>query len=425
MSEILNNQNEEMTVDEEVARMRESFAQARFGEYPGIAETRFNKRAALVRSACLKEIEQTDKHLNGEQQIIKLDKDIFLPRLDEMYSAHEKAVQDRLDKANVQLAAAMKKNSVQPGRMAAGVRKSIDAKQDAEVKHLLSTEKQLIKDMEASIKRYIRNAPEGSTVKSSSYSKMFRQTIKDNEESLSLASQYLNARATRMKYEEYEKNGVITEGEKRICAIAKEIEDVAKLRLENFKDYVSFKQEKTILSELNSMGMQQDVLKLRRESEMQLAAIVVPREDPQLILTQRLDRSEEKYYDALRAKRDLVGFHPFKKMALNREIKKAEEEYNRSLARFNKDKEEQDKRPPLTTLEEKERIEKELYSFPVEEIIETPEEELDFSKYKIEAKLPKQLDLGDMLHGQKRTPEPTVKKQDEIQVDKNISELEK
>lgn len=408
MNENFNNQNKEMTVDEEIARMKENFRAARFGNYEGIENTRFKKRVVTVRTALCKEIELENKDFDAAKRNDKADS-IFMPRLQEMYELHEKAVQERLDKAKREMAAELKKNNVELGRMAARVRKTIDVKLDAESKRVLAEEVKLVKSLEKNTKNYIKNAPEGSTIKLKSYDNMYQENIKDNKKSLSLAEEYLKARATRQKYEEYEKNGVITEGEKRICAIAKEIEEAAKLRLENFKDYAYFKQEKIISNSIMSAEMLQKQGKLLRESELQLAAIVMPREDREKILAQRLDRSEERYYNALREKRDLEGFHPFKKIALNIQISKAADEYNRALTRFNKDKEEKDKRPPLTTLAEKEKSDKELYSFVLEKFIESDDEYV-MTEEPIEQpaheKHTIQLDLSDALNKKKEAFAP-------------------
>ena len=130
-----------------------------------------------------------------------------------------------------------------------------------------------------------------------------------------------------------------------------------------------------------------------------------------------------KYYDALQAKQNLTGFHPFKKMALNREIKNAAKEYNEGRALLTDTPENKLKYPPLTTLEEWKKqnsipIEKMEYGddeiaceMPVETIIE---EKNEMSKVV-------RLDLGDKIHTDKTVDDPTAQKEEE----KVIPEIEK
>ena len=148
-----------------------------------------------------------------------------------------------------------------------------------------------------------------------------------------------------------------------------------------------------------------------------LAFIEIPKEMTERLLERGLMEKEKNYYQALQAKEDLVGFHPFKKMALNREIKKMKKEYNEGLALLENTPENKLKHPPRTTLEE---WKKNL--IPVEKI----QDEFDIPEEVIEEKIePKQtqLDLGEMIHARKDAPVVAVEKEEQIQ--KNTPELGK
>jgi hypothetical protein len=150
-----------------------------------------------------------------------------------------------------------------------------------------------------------------------------------------------------------------------------------------------------------------------------LGFIEIPKEMTERLLEHGLMAKERKYYEALQAKQDLTGFHPFKKFALNRELQKTAKEYNEGLALLPDTRENKLKHPPLTTLEEwKKNI------MPVEKI----QEDLDFPVEVIEEKKePKQtqLDLGDRIHAHKEVAEPTVEKENVTEIQKNTIELDK
>ena len=131
---------------------------------------------------------------------------------------------------------------------------------------------------------------------------------------------------------------------------------------------------------------------------------------------------EEKYYQALQARQALVGFHPFKKMALDRELQRTAREYNEGLALLPDTKESKQKHLPLTTLEEWKRQSR----IPVEEIkygddvvceipMETVVEDKPVTQQAVK------LDLSDKIHTDKTAGEPMNEKGKE----KAVSEIEK
>ena len=121
-------------------------------------------------------------------------------------------------------------------------------------------------------------------------------------------------------------------------------------------------------------------------------------------------------------KQDLKGFHPFKKMALNRELQKTAKEYNEGLALLPDTRENKLKHPPLTTLEKW----KKQNSIPVEKMeygddeiaCEIPVE--TFIEEKNDVSQVVQLDLSEKIHTRKIENEPVVKKEEE----KVIPEIE-
>jgi hypothetical protein len=298
------------------------------------------------------------------------------------------------------------------------MRRAIDAKYDSAVAKQLAEERKKIDAQKKAMEKYIKMAPQ------SSYAAMMVDILKQNEESYQLTSQYLSAQATVGKYEAYEKSGVLTEEEKKLCTLAKEMEQASQLKLTNHKQNSYLMQERDAFLRLDNKKLMMQAHKgLLNCAKDSLAFIEIPKEMTERLLEHGLMAKEKKYYEALQAKQDLKGFHPFKKMALNRELQKTAKEYNEGLALLPDTRENKLKHPPLTTLEEW----KKQNSIPVEKMeygddeiaCEIPVE--TFIEEKNDVSQVVQLDLSEKIHTRKIENEPVVKKEEE----KVIPEIEK
>jgi hypothetical protein len=320
----------------------------------------------------------------------------------------------RFEQAKSAFTSALNNSNVRPGKKAVSIRRTIDAKYDSAVAKQLAEERKKIDAQKKAMEKYIKMAPQ------SSYAAMMVDILKQNEESYQLTSQYLSAQATVGKYEAYEKSGVLTEEEKKLCTLAKEMEHASQLKLTNHKQNSYLMQERDAFLRLDNKKLMMQAHKgLLNCAKDSLAFIEIPKEMTERLLEHGLMAKEKKYYEALQAKQDLKGFHPFKKMAIHRELQKTAKEYNEGLALLPDTRENKLKHPPLTTLEEwKKNI------MPVEKI----QEDLDFPVEVIEEKKePKQtqLDLGDRIHAHKEVAEPTVEKENVTEIQKNTIELDK
>ena len=132
----------------------------------------------------------------------------------------------------------------------------------------------------------------------SSYAAMMVDILKQNEESYQLTSQYLSARATVGKYEAYEKSGVLTEEEKKLCTLAKEMEQASQLKLTNHKQnsYLIGERDAFLRFDNKKLMMQahKGLLNCAKDS---LAFIEIPREMTERLLEHGLMAKERKYYE--------------------------------------------------------------------------------------------------------------------------------
>lgn len=421
MNNGLDNRNGEMTVDEEIAQMRESFQMGRFDlDFDGMdtmsvmQRTEFVRRGLYARRVALPENEgRLVNDLNAAS-----DREDFFPNVHLICEKMIASADKRFEQAKGAFTSALNSSHVRPGKKAVGIRRTIDAKYDAAVERKLAEERKKIDAQKKAMEKYIKMAPQ------SSYAAMMVDILKKNEEGYQLTSQYLSAQASVGKYEAYEKSGVLTEEEKKLCTLAKEVEQASQLKLTNHKQNSYLMQERDAFLRLDNKKLMMQAHKgLLNCAKGSLAFIEIPKEMTERLLEHGLMAKEKKYYDALQAKQNLTGFHPFKKMALNRELQKTAKEYNEGLALLPDTRENKLKHPPLTTLEEW----KKQNSIPVEKMeygddeiaCEIPVE--TFIEEKNDVSQVVQLDLSEKIHTRKIENEPVVKKEEE----KVIPEIEK
>lgn len=420
MNESSHNQKESM-VDEDIARMRNDLKMGRFTlDFEGMESMTILQRTEFVRHGLYEERGKLPENAKRLVNDITLESDRmdFFPNVhlicEKMIASSDK----RFEQAKSAFTSALNNSNVRPGKKAVSIRRTIDAKYDSAVVKQLAEERKKIDAQKKAMEKYIKMAPQ------SSYAAMMVDILKQNEESYQLTSQYLSAQATVGKYEAYEKSGVLTEEEKKLCALAKEMGQASQLKLTNHKQNSYLMQERDAFLRLDNKKLMMQAHKgLLNCAKDSLAFIEIPKEMTERLLEHGLMAKEKKYYEALQAKQDLKGFHPFKKMALNRELQKTAKEYNEGLALLSDTRENKLKHPPLTTLEEW----KKQNSIPVEKMeygddeiaCEIPVE--TFIEEKNDVSQVVQLDLSEKIHTRKIENEPVVKKEEE----KVIPEIEK
>lgn len=420
MNESSHNQKESM-VDEDIARMRNDLKMGRFTlDFEGMESMTILQRTEFVRHGLYEERGKMPENAKRLVNDITLESDRmdFFPNVhlicEKMIASSDK----RFEQAKSAFTSALNSSNVRPGKKAVSIRRTIDAKYDSAVVKQLAEERKKIDAQKKAMEKYIKMAPQ------SSYAAMMVDILKQNEESYQLTSQYLSAQATVGKYEAYEKSGVLTEEEKKLCTLAKEMEQAAQLKLTNHKQNSYLMQERDAFLRLDNKKLMMQAHKgLLNCAKDSLAFIEIPKEMTERLLEHGLMAKEKKYYEALQAKQDLTGFHPFKKMALNRELQKTAKEYNEGLALLPDTRENKLKHPPLTTLEEW----KKQNSIPVEKMeygddeiaCEIPVE--TFIEEKNDVSQVVQLDLSEKIHTRKIENEPALKKEEE----KVVPEIEK
>lgn len=412
MNESSHNQKESM-VDEDIARMRNDLKMGRFTlDFEGMESMTILQRTEFVRHGLYEERGKLPENAKRLVNDITLESDRmdFFPNVhlicEKMIASSDK----RFEQAKSAFTSALNNSNVRPGKKAVSIRRTIDAKYDSAVVRQLAEERKKIDAQKKAMEKYIKMAPQ------SSYAAMMVDILKQNEESYQLTSQYLSAQATVGKYEAYEKSGVLTEEEKKLCTLAKEMGQASQLKLTNHKQNSYLMQERDAFLRLDNKKLMMQAHKgLLNCAKDSLAFIEIPKEMTERLLEHGLMAKEKKYYEALQAKQDLKGFHPFKKMALNRELQKTAKEYNEGLALLPDTRENKLKHPPLTTLEEW----KKQNSIPVEKMeygddeiaCEIPVE--TFIEEKNDVSQVVQLDLSEKIHTRKIENEPVVKKEEE------------
>jgi hypothetical protein len=412
MNESSHNQNESM-VDEDIARMRNDLKMGRFTlDFEGMESMTILQRTEFVRHGLYEERGKLPENAKRLVNDITLESDRmdFFPNVhlicEKMIASSDK----RFEQAKSAFTSALNNSNVRPGKKAVSIRRTIDAKYDSAVVKQLAEERKKIDAQKKAMEKYIKMAPQ------SSYAAMMVDILKQNEESYQLTSQYLSAQATVGKYEAYEKSGVLTEEEKKLCTLAKEMEQASQLKLTNHKQNSYLMQERDAFLRLDNKKLMMQAHKgLLNCAKDSLAFIEIPKEMTERLLEHGLMAKEKKYYEALQAKQDLKGFHPFKKMAIHRELQKTAKEYNEGLALLSDTRENKLKHPPLTTLEEW----KKQNSIPVEKMeygddeiaCEIPVE--TFIEEKNDVSQVVQLDLSEKIHTRKIENEPVVKKEEE------------
>ena len=412
--------NKKIAVDEDIAKLKNDMKLGRIAlDFDGMDTMTILQRSEYVRHSLYSDRSRLPEnaHRLVNETNMESDREDYFPNVhllcEKMIACSEK----RYEKAERAFSSAQSGIKVRPGKKALGVRGTIDAKLKTAAAKELAAERKLIDTQKKEMEKFIKMAPD------SSYAAMVSDILRQNEKSYQLTSKYLSAKSNVERYEEYEKLGVMVEEEKKLCILAKENETAAKLCLDNHKQSCYVLQERDAILKFNNKAlMMQAHAGLLSCAKDALAFIAVPKEMTERLLEQGLMRSESKYYDALQAKQNLTGFHPFKKMALNREIKNAAKEYNEGRALLTDTPENKLKYPPLTTLEEWKKqnsIPEEKMEYGDDEIaceipVETVIEE------KNETPKVARLDLGDKIHTVKTVDDLTAQKEEE----NNIPEIE-
>ena len=416
-----NDNKNQTTVDEDIARMRNDLKMGRFTlDFEGMESMTILQRTEFVRHGLYEERGKLPENAKRLVNDITLESDRmdFFPNVhlicEKMIASSDK----RFEQAKSAFTSALNNSNVRPGKKAVSIRRTIDAKYDSAVVKQLAEERKKIDAQKKAMEKYIKMAPQ------SSYAAIMVDILKQNEESYHLTSQYLSAQAAVEKYQRYEKRGVLAEEEKKLCTLAKEMEQASQLKLTNHKQNSYLMQERDAFLRLDNKKLMMQAHKgLLNCAKDSLAFIEIPKEMTERLLEHGLMAKERKYYEALQAKQDLTGFHPFKKFALNRELQKTAKEYNEGLALLPDTRENKLKHPPLTTLEEW----KKQNSIPVEKM-EYGDDEIageipveTFIEEKNDVSQVVQLDLSEKIHTRKIENEPVVKKEEE----KVIPEIEK
>ena len=418
--------NQKAAVDEDVAKVKDSLRMGRFTlDFEGMDTMTILQRAEFVRHGFYEERGKLPENAKRLVNDITLESD----RMDFFPNVHlicEKMIASsakRFEQAKSAFTTAHNNSNVRLGKKAASIRRTIDAKYDSAMVKQLAEERKKIDAQKKAMEKYIKMAPQ------SSYAAMMLDILKQNEESYQLTSQYLSAQATVGKYEAYEKSGVLTEEEKKLCTLAKEMEQASQLKLINHKQNSYLMQERDAFLRLDNkklvMQAHKGLLNCAKDS---LAFIEIPKEMTERLLEHGLMAKEKKYYEALQAKQDLKGFHPFKKMVLDRELKRTAKEYNDGLALLSDTRENKLKHPPLTTLDEW----KKQNSIPEEKIVDSNdgliheipvEMPIEVIEERSEVTQPIQLDLSDKIHTAKQSP--GVEREQAPEMQKNAPKLDK
>ena len=410
--------NKKIAVDEDIAKLKNDMKLGRIAlDFDGMDTMTILQRSEYVRHSLYSDRSRLPEnaHRLVNETNMESDREDYFPNVhllcEKMIASSEK----RYEKPERAFSSALNNSNVRPGKKAVSIRRTIDAKYDSAVVKQLAEERKKIDAQKKAMEKYIKMAPQ------SSYAAMMLDILKQNEESYQLTSQYLSAQATVGKYEAYEKSGVLTEEEKKLCTLAKEMEQASQLKLINHKQNSYLMQERDAFLRLDNKKLMMQAHKgLLNCAKDSLAFIEIPKEMTERLLEHGLMAKEKKYYEALQAKQDLKGFHPFKKMALNRELQKTAKEYNEGLALLSDTRENKLKHPPLTTLEEwKKNI------MPVEKIQEDLDFPVEVIEEKSEVKQPVQLDLGKMIHANNEVTVPAFEKEKVTEIQKNTLELDK
>ena len=418
--------NQKAAVDEDVAKVKDALKMGRFTlDFEGMESMTILQRTEFIRHGLYEERGKLPENAKRLVNDITLESDRmdFFPNVHLICEKMIASADKRFEQAKSAFTSAHNNSNVRPGKKAASIRRTIDAKYDSAVAKQLAEERKKIDAQKKAMEKYIKMAPQ------SSYAAMMLDILKQNEESYQLTSQYLSAQATVGKYEAYEKSGVLTEEEKKLCTLAKEMEQASQLKLTNHKQNSYLMQERDALLRLDNKKLMMQAHKgLLNCAKDSLAFIEIPKEMTERLLEHGLMAKEEKYYEALQAKQDLKGFHPFKKMALNRELQKTAKEYNEGLALLSDTRENKLKHPPLTTLEEW----KKQNSIPEEKIVDSNdgliheipvEMPIEVIEERSEVTQPIQLDLSDKIHTAKQSP--GVEREQAPEMQKNTPELDK
>ena len=406
-------------LDDDIARMRDDFKIGRFTlDFEGMDTMSVKERVEFVRHGLCADRAKLPENANRTVNEIIRESDArdFFPNVHFIVEKMTKSADKRYLRAKDAYTLARGGSDIRPGKKALGVRRTVNGRYEEDIKNRLLGERKKIDAQKKELEQYLKMA------KDSSYAALVNNILKQNEENYTIAKDYLSAKATLDKYETYEKLGVLVEEEKKLCILAKEAEEAARLRLDNRKEGLYILCERDAARLDNKNLIKEAHGGFLNTAKGTLAFIAVPAEIKERLLEYGLYEKESKYYDALRAKEELKGFHPFKKMALSREIAKVAKEYNKGLELLADTKENKLKHQPLTTLKEwenKNLIPEEKIAEDIEDL--TPKIEVEVIKEEPTEAVTKSLDLGAKIHTNKAPERVTFEKTEE----KETPELDK
>ena len=403
------NPDNKVNVDSEISEMRKNLRKGRIVfDFDGMDRISIRKRAEEVQiSLFLDRKKFSENKERGDEAVEESNLEDFYPNVETLCDKMIESANARFEravKAHTDACAAFKGNF---DRKQARTRRLIDEKYEASVKKMLAGERKKIDAQKKEMEKIIKLSP------NSPYSVQMKKILESNEECYALATQYIKAQAAAEKYGFYQRRGVLTEEDKKISLLAEEMEESARLRLTNAKEKTYLLLERDAVIQLRNENLVDQAKEQLKNCEKDtLAFLSIPNELKENALQQGLWNTEMKYYDKLIEKSKLTGFHPFKMMALNREIKNLKEAYNtgRALVAGGDGK---SKYPDLTTLE---NWQKSNGGIAKEKIVNEPIVE-EVAK---EPKQPKQLDLSAQMHPKKEMKEEII--QEEIFMQEKIVE---
>lgn len=330
MNNGFDNRNGEMTVDEEIAQMRESFQMGRFElDFDGMDTMTVMQRAEFVRRGLYAQrvaLPENEGRLVNDLNAAS-DREDFYPNAHLICEKMIAASELRRDRAQSAFEAALREIRVNPGKKAMGIRRTVDEKHDAAVARKLAEERRRIDVQKKEMEKYLRLAPD------SPYTAMARTLLMQNEENYRLTEQYLLVQATVAKYEAYEKSGVLVEEEKKLYALAKEAEQSSKLVLENHKQSAYLLQECDATMRLDNKQLTMQLHgKLLNCAKDPLGFIEIPAEMTKRILEAGVMERWDAYTRVVQEHKNLKGFHPARSISLQRELKQAEKAYEESIS---------------------------------------------------------------------------------------------
>ena len=398
-----NDGKKEIGIDGDALGVRDDLIIGRFSlSFDGMESMTVMQRAEQIRHGLYEEAERLpqNKARPSDEVRAETDREVFLPNAYRICEKMIAVADERVRRAKVTFDTAVISSDVSPGRKAASIRKAINEKYDTEVAKRLSEERKRINTQKKEAVKYLKTVP------SSLYAEVISDTLKRNGEGLRLTSQYLTAEANVLKYADYEKHGALTEEEKRLSLLAKELEKATRIRLNDHKQSAYLLLERDAALRLGNEALKKEaharLLSCERDP---FAFVELSRELTVQVADESVKGKEAKYYRLLQEKQNVSGFHPFKKILLKHKIRKTEREYSEGLSLLADASEGSVKYSTLTTLDEwKKRCDPSAEAIVDSEWKATCETEVE-----VKTEQASSLDLSGKIRAERKTLENTLK----------------